>query len=688
MMFTAAPTMRLGNKGFSASPASTRAGSSSPPVPTAFFAPYPHTVPATRHSYPDESSPGSSESLVSIAGDDMLATRPLNPSRISPPPGLEHLGSPVLSEAEARPCLEPFFLSPPAYRPQVAELPRTPPPPTTQPRLWRAVPPPPSAPAPEILSQEAFATPPPREEPCLRLALSSYLHEKTGVQAAHHEDCKPCAFFHTKGCRSGSSCAFCHICPPGEKKRRQKIRRAAMNRSFTPRAKVHRRDAAAGLNGHANGHEGSDFRLITTSRRGQTTMETSYAPAFRKSMRVGWQQCSGKCAPDALVDVGFRVRYFAESIQGAFRETGAKPEAIDRIYVGNFAGELFNSQGHLGAAVAAAHPALLHRPSMRVEAACASGGLACAEAVRAICAGDDIVLAVGVEVQTEADSRTGGTYLARAADFKRQSGLDDFTFPALFARRAKAYLEKYPEVKMADLATVGVKAYSNGNKNPLAHMHSVKRPLEKAVAGPEFLKNEELKPFVRATHCSQVSDGGAAAIFVSEEGLRKCGLSKHQAVEIVATDYGAGDLWSDPEDLAVMDTTRAVVSRMLASAGVKPSDLDVAEVHDCFAIAEILMYEAIGLAPPGKGTELVKSGATSLEGKIPVNTGGGLISFGHPVGATGVKQVLEIYRQMKGLCGDYQMKSQPNLGLCVNMGGDDKTCSAMLLRNTAPASKL
>ncbi|CAE7945070.1 unnamed protein product [Symbiodinium sp. KB8] len=604
MMFTAAPTMRLGNKGFSASPASTRAGSSSPPVPTAFFAPYPHTVPATRHSYPDESSPGSSESLVSIAGDDMLATRPLNPSRISPPPGLEHLGSPVLSEAEARPCLEPFFLSPPAYRPQVAELPRTPPPPTTQPRLWRAVPPPPSAPAPEILSQEAFATPPPREEPCLRLALSSYLHEKTGVQAAHHEDCKPCAFFHTKG---------------------------------------------------------------------EAWLQT-WVLLFEALLRV-------------LLEVTMQ-KYFAESIQGAFRETGAKPEAIDRIYVGNFAGELFNSQGHLGAAVAAAHPALLHRPSMRVEAACASGGLACAEAVRAICAGDDIVLAVGVEVQTEADSRTGGTYLARAADFKRQSGLDDFTFPALFARRAKAYLEKYPEVKMADLATVGVKAYSNGNKNPLAHMHSVKRPLEKAVAGPEFLKNEELKPFVRATHCSQVSDGGAAAIFVSEEGLRKCGLSKHQAVEIVATDYGAGDLWSDPEDLAVMDTTRAVVSRMLASAGVKPSDLDVAEVHDCFAIAEILMYEAIGLAPPGKGTELVKSGATSLEGKIPVNTGGGLISFGHPVGATGVKQVLEIYRQMKGLCGDYQMKSQPNLGLCVNMGGDDKTCSAMLLRNTAPASKL
>jgi len=380
--------------------------------------------------------------------------------------------------------------------------------------------------------------------------------------------------------------------------------------------------------------------------------------------------------------------YFAESIQGAFKKTGIKADAVDRIYVGNFAGELFNSQGHLGAAVAAADPALLYRPSMRVEAACASGGLACAEAVRAVCAGDDCVMAVGVEVQTEADARTGGTYLARAADFNRQSGIDDFTFPALFARRAKAYLTKYPDVKMADLAAVGIKAYSNGNKNPLAHMHAIQLPPEKAVAGKEFLQNEELKPFVQHTHCSQVSDGGAAAIFMSEEGLKKYGLNHQSAVEIVASDYGVGDLWSDPLDLTVMDTTKTVVSRMLATAGVRPGDLDVAEVHDCFAIAEILMYEAIGLAEPGKGTELVKSGATSLEGRIPVNTGGGLISFGHPVGATGVKQVLEVYRQMKGLCGDYQMPRTPQLGLAVNMGGDDRTSAAMLLRNTSPASKL
>merc|ERR1719373_610153 len=128
---------------------------------------------------------------------------------------------------------------------------------------------------------------------------------------------------------------------------------------------------------------------------------------------------------------------------------------------------------------------------------------------------------------------------------------------------------------------------------------------------------------------------------------------------------------------------------MLQKAGVQPSDLQVAEVHDCFAMTEILMYEAMGLAPEGRGAELFRSGATGLQGRIPVNTGGGLLSFGHPVGATGVKQVLEIYRQMKGKCGDYQMPKKPNLGLTVNMGGDDKTAAAMLLRNvTRPTSRL
>lgn len=396
----------------------------------------------------------------------------------------------------------------------------------------------------------------------------------------------------------------------------------------------------------------------------------------------------GKGNPDFKKGQKGLKDYFAESIQGALKSTGVKAEVIDRIYVGNFAGELFNSQGHLGAAVAGADKALINKPSMRLEAACASGGLAASESVRAIRAGDDVVLAVGVEVQTEADARTGGTFLARAADFKRQSGIDDFTFPALFGKRVKAYLEKYPTVSMNDIASVAKKAYDNGNKNPKAHMQARKLTEKDAQNGNYFLSNPEYKPYLRVTDCSQVSDGGAAAIFMSEEGMQKYGIPLANAVEVIGMDQGAGDIWEDPESQTELTTAKTVVNRMMTKAGVKPSDLQVAEVHDCFAVTELMMYEAIGLAEPGKGAEFFHSGATSLKGKIPVNTGGGLLSFGHPVGATGVKQILEIYRQMKGLCGDYQMEKRPELGITVNMGGDDKTTAAMLLKNAAPSSKL
>ena len=160
----------------------------------------------------------------------------------------------------------------------------------------------------------------------------------------------------------------------------------------------------------------------------------------------------------------------------------------------------------------------------------------------AACVLDDCCLAVGVEVQTEADSRTGGTYLARAADFHRQSDIDDFTFPALFGRRVKAYTERYPHCTLDDIAEVTAKAYANGNKNPKAHMHAKQLPPEKAKAGPQFLSNEQYKPYLRVTDCSQVSDGGAAAVFMSEDGMRKHGINPADAVEIIGSDQVRSEL--------------------------------------------------------------------------------------------------------------------------------------------------
>lgn len=386
------------------------------------------------------------------------------------------------------------------------------------------------------------------------------------------------------------------------------------------------------------------------------------------------------------------------TVQGTIANTklAGKEELIDEIAVGNFLGELFSNQGHLGAgavgalnfgkAVGEKNP-LNYKSALRVEGACASGGLALMTSVNALKAGSaDIAMTIGVEVQTTASARVGGDYLARAADYRRQRGIDDFTFPCLFAKRMK-YIAEKNHFTTEDIARVAAKAYANGNLNPLAHMHTKKVSFEQAnTAGPtnpNFLGNETYKNFLRITDCSQVSDGGAGVVIANEAGLKKLGLSvtDPSLVEIKSLACAAANLWEDPVDATQMFTSKKAAQKALQMAGVKPSDLQVAEIHDCFSIAELLMYEALGIAEYGKAKDLIRNGETSLEGRIPVNTGGGLLSFGHPVGATGVKQIMEVYRQMKGQCGAYQMKKVPALGATINMGGDDKTAVSTVLAN-------
>jgi acetyl-CoA acyltransferase len=362
---------------------------------------------------------------------------------------------------------------------------------------------------------------------------------------------------------------------------------------------------------------------------------------------------------------------------------GVDLERVEKAYVGNFVGELFVNQGHLGAALAGVHPALAGKPTMRVEGACASGGLAMLCGVDAIRAGKDVVMVAGVEVQTTASARTGGDYLARAADYERQRPLDDFTFPALFARRTRAYREAFG-VSEEDIGRASVKAYANANKNPKAHMKARTMTLEQArEAGdrnPAFLTNEELAPYMKVSDCSQVSDGASAMFLVSEQGLKSLGIPESQAIELIGAGHSVASLYEDG-DMTALTNTAAAARQALSEAGVSPGEVQVAEVHDCFTVTELMMYEAIGLADAGKGAELLKDGATEIDGRVPVNTGGGLVGFGHPVGATGVKQPLEIWRQMKGMCGDYQVPGTPAVGLTANMGGDDKTSVVGVYRN-------
>ena len=368
---------------------------------------------------------------------------------------------------------------------------------------------------------------------------------------------------------------------------------------------------------------------------------------------------------------------------GAIDNTGLDPAQVDRLYVGNFVGELFCNQGHLGSALAGTHPAFANTPSARLEGACASGGLAFLAGVDAIKAGETTVLVAGVEVQTTQSARTGADYLARASHYRRQRDIDEFTFPALFAQRTKAYRDAFG-VTEEDIGHVSVKAYANANKNPLAHMKARQMSIEVAGSANErnpcFLANEELHPFIKMSDCSQVSDGAAALVLVSEDGLAALGLKESDCIEVAGVGHSVSSLYTDG-DLTRLTTTANAATKAYQSAGISAADVNVAEVHDCFAVTELMMIEAIGLAAPGQGAALTKSGATAIGGATPVNTGGGLIGFGHPVGATGVKQPLEIFRQMKGQCGDYQVGGDLNWGITANMGGDDKTVVSLALKN-------
>ncbi len=375
-------------------------------------------------------------------------------------------------------------------------------------------------------------------------------------------------------------------------------------------------------------------------------------------------------------------QYIRDAALGALEDAGLEPKHVDRGFVGNFVGELFVNQGHLGSVLASAHPDLNGKGFSRVEGACASGALALIGGVDAISAGCDVVLVVGAEVQTTVNAKIGADYLARAAHYRTQRDIDPFTFPALFARRTKAYTEAYG-LDPSAIGKLVANAYSNAAKNPKSHMGSVSMSVEKASEAsdknPAFLSNEELKPFMKISDCSQVSDGGSGVVLVSEEGLKRAGKTEADAVEILAYGHATGPI-EGPADLTEMETTRAAAAEAYRDSGLSAADVNVVEVHDCFAIAEFFALEALGFAEKGKARDLVNEGALALDGRLPTNTGGGLMAFGHPVGATGVKQAGEILRQLRGRCGDYQIPGEPTVGLTQNMGGDDRTSVVTIYR--------
>jgi acetyl-CoA C-acetyltransferase len=302
-------------------------------------------------------------------------------------------------------------------------------------------------------------------------------------------------------------------------------------------------------------------------------------------------------------------------------------------------------------------------PAARVESACASGGLALKMGFLEVASGlSDVVLVGGVEKMTDVTGNEATYALGTAAD-QEYEGFHGITFPGLYALMARAHMEKYGTTR-EQLAMVAVKNHANGSKNPLAQY-----PYPITVQA--VLNSVLVADPLRVLDCSPITDGAAAVILAPVEMAKKL---KKPVVKITGVGHATDTIaLSGRKDITWLESVYLAGQQAYKMAGKKPQDINLVEVHDCFTIAEICVTEALGFVDQGKGGQAVEQGVTALTGKIPVNTSGGLKSKGHPVGATGVAQAVEVVKQLRGEAGDRQVKGA-RVGMAQNMGGSGGSC--------------
>jgi acetyl-CoA C-acetyltransferase/acetyl-CoA acyltransferase len=377
--------------------------------------------------------------------------------------------------------------------------------------------------------------------------------------------------------------------------------------------------------------------------------------------------------------------YIKEAGQATLKLIGGA-QNVDEGVIGNFMAARFNKQANLPAFIPMIDKGLQWKPCISTEGACASGGLALMAGMKSVLAETaDVVLTVGFEVQNTVKAIYGADILAGAGWFQERKDGHAYFFPGKFSDRAGAYYKKIGREKARKgMARWFRNAIENARLCPTAQEYHNKVEDLEALAMTE----PNPKAFVdnlTVFDCSKVSDAASAIAIFSEEGLAKCGIPKSEAIEIVGWGQVEADISIAPEDLTVMETTKRAAAEALASAGITIADLGTIETHDCFTIAGVLATEAIGLAKPGEGADFVAQGNTARDGKIPFNTTGGLIGWGHPTGGTGVHQGVTVWEQLTGKAGDAQIKMPADrpYALSVNMGGDDKTVVAIVYKRGA-----
>jgi len=364
------------------------------------------------------------------------------------------------------------------------------------------------------------------------------------------------------------------------------------------------------------------------------------------------------------------------------------PADIETVYIGNFSSDLFEGQSHTAPIMADAI-GLASRPATRIEDACASSGVALRQGILAIASGlYDVALVGGIEKMTNLPTAKVTDTLAAAADmlFEIPAG---FTFPGFYAAMASAYMHKYG-MKPEHLMNVAIKNHENGALNPNAQfgvtipdwMNSrIESAKKKGLPVPtwkdewDFLHDESANPMVawplRLFDCSPITDGAAAILLVAENIAKN--FTDHP-LYIIGSGQASDVALHDRDDLTSISAARRASQEAYAMSGVKPDDIRIAEVHDCFTIAEVIATEDLGFFAPGDGYKATEDRITARDGTRPINTSGGLKSKGHPVGASGAGQAVEVFKQMRGEAGKRQVAGDIPLGLTHNVGGTGGTC--------------
>ncbi len=392
---------------------------------------------------------------------------------------------------------------------------------------------------------------------------------------------------------------------------------------------------------------------------------------MRDAYLVGAGQSAFGSFPDESYRSLFRTAFEAatESVP-----EGVDPGEIDEAVVGTLG--VGGRQIGLSGPAVTEHVGLAGVPCTRVENACAASGYAVRQAVQAVRSGmADLVLAGGFEVMTDASGDQVRWWLGVSGEteYERLSGT---TFAGVYAQMASAHMREHGTTR-EQLSQVAVKNHSHGADNPKAHL-GFSCTLSDAQTAPMVADPLGLY------HCCPTTDGAAAVLVASEDAVDEYAPPAERVRVAAAVDAGDRVGLFQRDSLTAVPASRRAAERAYDRAGVGTDDLDFAEVHDCFSIAEIVAYEDLGFCAPGEGGELVASGATELGGDLPVNTSGGLKSKGHPIGATGAGQMVEAVEQLRGEAGDRQV-ADPRYGLTHNVGGSGGAAVVHVLERGEPA---